>query len=197
MGGWRKKMNKTENKSETFDEPLQSLMKSADIVAHNILSGSMNRHGLMGLEIKAARVTDRTGLDTLHVKMMETLTFHLFIHAHDAIDSPNAGIHLYDRFGNLVFATGTRQLRKRVRDLLAGDELIVRMDIQFNVQPGEYTFSLGASEPLPEENPNIGVTHDRHEKLGPLVVTAEDNGLMPFYGIAQLPVQVAYKIIGE
>jgi len=62
-----------------------------------------------------------------------------------------------------------------------------------NVQPGEYTFSLGTSEPSADGNPNVGYIQDRHELLGPIVVTAEPNKIFPFYGIAQLPMNVKYN----
>ena len=54
----------------------------------------------------------------------------------------------------------------------------------------EYTFSLGTSEPAPEQNLNVGFIQDRHELLGPIVVTADTEKILPFYGIARLPMTV-------
>ncbi len=59
------------------------------------------------------------------------------------------------------------------------------------MQPGEYTFSLGAAEPSVGNEPNVGFIHDRHENLGPIVVKADPAKLFPFYGIAQLPATVS------
>jgi hypothetical protein len=73
--------------------------------------------------------------------------------------------------------------------LKQGQELVVKFEITFNIQPGEYTFSLGASEPS-EEGPNIGYIHDRHEMLGPLTVMNVETGVFPFYGVAQLPMKI-------
>jgi hypothetical protein len=128
----------------------------------------------------------------MQIEMFDILTFHLLIRANEPIIDPSSGIHLFDRLGNIVFAAGTRQLGKRLPDLSAGEEVIVRMELQFNVQPGEYTFSLGAAEPSPEQNPNVGFIHDRHELLGPIVVIAETEKLLPFYGIAKLPMNAEF-----
>jgi len=193
IGSRRKNKVFIEKKDEKAAGPVNALMKPAEIISHNILSESSNRHGYGGLEIMGVRITDKTGRDTLQVEMLEDLTFHLLLRANDDIVSPSAGIHLFDRLWNVVFATGTRQLRKTLPDLQAGDKVIVKMKLTFNVQPGEYTFSLGAAEALPEESSNVALIHDRHNLLGPIAVTADYNELMPFYGIAQLPMYVEFS----
>jgi len=171
------------------------LMYRLKILDHNILNSSHPRHGEGGLEVIAARVTDNQGRDTLIVKVLESLDFYVLLSAKEAVYDPSTGIHLYDRMGNLVFAAGTRQLRYRLPYLKRGQELVVKLEITFNVQPGEYTFSLGASEPS-EEGPNIGYIHDRHEMLGPITVINEETGVFPFYGVVQLPMKIMmYSII--
>jgi len=173
-------------------EPADNLMSSDEIISHNILVNSANHHGAGGLEIFAARVTNSEGRDTMHVNMMEILTFHLLLKANKDIGDPSAGIHLFDRLGNIVFAAGTRQLNHRLVDLSAGQELIVWIDLKLNVQPGEYAFSLGASMPSADCGPNMGCILDRHELLGPIVVVANPAKTYPFYGIARLPMKVNY-----
>jgi len=170
-----------------------SFMLSSEIIEHNILNSTPSRHGAGGMQIAAVRVLDRHGKDTLVVQMLESLNFYFLLRAKEDIFDPSVGIHLYDRLGNLVFATGTRQLRKRLPNLTPGQELIIKITVTLSVQPGEYTFSLGAGEPS-EEGPNIGYVHDRHEMLGPIVVTADPSDIFPFYGIAQLPTTVSFFI---
>jgi hypothetical protein len=164
-------------------------MLRSETLGHNILNSSHPCHGAGGLEVFAARVTDNRGRDTFAVKMLESLNFYVLLKAKAPIYDPSTGIHLFDRLGNLVFAAGTRQLRHRLPDLKPGQELLVKFEITFNVQPGEYTFSLGASEPC-EQGPNIGYIHDRHEMLGPIIVVADEAEIFPFYGIAQLPMRI-------
>jgi ABC-type polysaccharide/polyol phosphate transport system ATPase subunit len=173
-------------------EPAGRPEDRTQIISHTILGPGSRRHGNGELQIVAARVTDARGRDTLQVKMLEPMTFHLLIRANETISDPSCGIHLFDRLGNIVFAAGTRQLARRLPPLAAGEEIIVTIELQFNVQPGEYTFSLGASEPSGDEDPNVGFIQDRHELLGPITVTADGEKILPFYGIAQLPMTVAY-----
>ena len=180
----------------TYNHKLANhLMDPADILAHNILGDGTNRHGAGGLEIVAARVTDSRGRDIMQVEMLESLNFHVLLRANEEIIDPSAGIHLVDRLGNVVFAAGNRQLLIPLPDLSQGDELIVKMELQLNVQPGEYTFSLGASEASPDKDPNTAYLHDRHESLGPILVVAQGEKIFPFHGIAQLPMTVDYHYV--
>lgn len=170
------------------------MISPIEIIEHNLLDSNQTRHGAGGLEILAARIMDKNGRDTLEVRMLEQLEFYILLRAKEDIFSPSAGIHLFDRMGNLVFAAGTRQLRQRLPDLHAEQELIVKMDVTFNIQPGEYTFSLGTSEPS-AEYANVGYVHDRYEMLGPIIVRAEETEIFPFYGIAQMPMKISSVLV--
>lgn len=70
-----------------------------------------------------------------------------------------------------------------------GDQVIVDFKLKLNIQAGEYTFNLGCAEPSPD-GPNLGIVHDRYEGLGPIEVFCLENGVLPFYGIAQLPCEI-------
>lgn len=169
------------------------IVSPREIIEHNMLDSNQIRQGACGFEIVAARVMDKNGRDTLTVRMLEHLEFYLLLKANEDIYGPSTGIHIYDRLGNLVFASGCRQLKCRLPDMLAGQELIVKMTVTFNVQPGEYIFSLKTSEPT-VEGPNGGYIHDRHEMLGPVIVMANENEAIPFYGIAQLPMRASFSV---
>jgi lipopolysaccharide transport system ATP-binding protein len=155
---------------------------TSDILAHNILTGT-HRHGDRDLELVAARITDAAGVDTLTIRSMNPLVFHLLIKANKALQESSAGIHIFDRMANLVFASGTSALRIALPVLAAEEELIIRLQVIFSVQAGEYTFNLGCSAP-------IGAPQDRHEMLGPIQVLAEDLEIPHFWGIAQLPLKI-------
>ena len=58
---------------------------------------------------------------------------------------------------------------------------MVRLDLRLSVRAGEYTFTLGASEP--------GHFHDWHEQVGPIEVTSLSAGEPPFHGVAELPME--------
>jgi len=166
------------------------LFSPEEIVEHSILNKISCRHGSKGLEIIAARVTNERGIDTFQVNILDNLFFNVILRANEDIDEPTSGMNLYDRMGNLVFAAGTPQLRYRLPPLSAGEELIVRFEVSFSVKPGEYTFSLIASEPSSIGGPNVGYFHDQYDLLGPITVTADTNQVFPFYGIAQLPMKI-------
>jgi ABC-type polysaccharide/polyol phosphate transport system ATPase subunit len=167
------------------------LMSPEEIIKHDILTSDRG-HGAGGLEVLAARVTDKNGRDTLQVRMLEPLYFYCLIRAKEAIAEPCVGITLHDRLGNMVFAAGTPQLRTKLPSLKPGQELAIKFEVILNVQAGEYSFGLVTAEPS-EEGPNIGYFHDRHQKLGPIVVIADFYDVLPFYGMAQLPMKVSYK----
>jgi hypothetical protein len=125
----------------------------------------------------------------MSVTMLEACQIHVLLRAHQLVVEPMAGIHIYDRMNNLIFAAGTRQLGVTLPPLAAGEECLLTFRIELAVQPGEYTFSLGCSEPA-REGPNQGYVHDRHEGLGPITVLYDQERVFPFYGIARLPMEV-------
>jgi ABC-type polysaccharide/polyol phosphate transport system ATPase subunit len=167
------------------------------IIERSILRGDASRHGARGLELVAARVCDDSGGDSLATRMMGGLRFYVLLKANQPIDHPSIGIHLFDRLGNLVFATGSTQLRSALPPLDAGEYLAACLCVELRVQPGEYSFNLVAGEPLIGENPNLGVVHDSHELLGPISVQPPVDPLMPFYGVAQLPTAFEYEFKGK
>jgi lipopolysaccharide transport system ATP-binding protein len=156
-------------------------MSPEAVRAGNVLRSDGPRHGERGLEILAARMTNDAGRDTRVVKSKEALHVDLLILAHRHVATPTAGLALHDRFGTLVFTAGTSQLRHRLPPLAPGDAIVVRLDLRLSVQPGEYTFTLGTSEP--------GCFHDWHERVGPLEVATTGEGLPWFYGVAELPME--------
>ncbi len=194
VGSTYKNENFEVKKPRPVPESNGDMASVSAILSHNILRSGL-RHGNGGLQVMAARVTDSAGRDTLQVRMCERLTFHLLLQANCHVVYPSAGIHLYDRLGNLVFAAGVRNLGIKWPDLHPGDRIVLKIMLSLNVQPGEYSFSLGASEQLPQHPANIGITHDLHERLGPLSVTGAIDELLPFYGIARLPMSAEYLVL--
>jgi hypothetical protein len=93
--------------------------------------------------------------------------------------------------GNLVYAAGTPQLQFPLPALKAGDEIALDFRLTLTVYPGLYTLSLDGAE-YDSSDPNLGIFHDRIGGLGPIVVSRHEGGVYPFYGIAQLPMEIAY-----
>jgi ABC-type polysaccharide/polyol phosphate transport system ATPase subunit len=160
-----------------------------EILAHNILPSAKSRHGEREMEVMAAAFLNERGQHAMSVEMLKAATIHLLVRANHAIHSPSAGLHLFDRMNNVVFAAGTRQRRTRFLPLAAGEERIVTFQLTLAVQPGPYTFNVGCGE-ASADGPNMGYIQDRHEGLGPVDVYYQQGGTWPFYGIAALPIEV-------
>lgn len=158
------------------------------MLRHNILPQARSRHGDRELELLAATFEDGAGKHAMAARMLETATIRLLVTARRAIASPSAGLHLYDRVGNLVFAAGTRQLRTPFPAMQAGEERVVTLRLGMSVQPGPYTLTLGCGEAA--GGPNVGLVQDRHEGLGPVSVSYDADVTLPFYGAAQLPLDI-------
>jgi lipopolysaccharide transport system ATP-binding protein len=162
------------------------------VLAQDVLPGAKSRHGDRALEVVAAAVLDGHGAATWDYEMMHRATVRMVLRANSAVGRPSAGIQLHDRTGNLVFAAGTPQLQFPLPAFKAGDEIMLDFRLTLAIYPGLYTLSLDAAENDPSD-PNLGVFHDRIGGLGPIVVSRHEGGVYPFYGIAQLPLEIGYS----
>src|SRR5258708_38959761 len=116
--------------------------------------------------------------------MTRVIKLRLLIRSNESIEQQAIGLNVYDRMTNIVFAAGTRQLGVVLESLVAGESRIDAFKLTCNLQPGEYTFSVEASE-TSAEGENFGFLHDKHEGLCALVVHYEHNHTCTFYRIAR------------
>jgi lipopolysaccharide transport system ATP-binding protein len=159
----------------------QQGMRAEAVREGRVLKPDGPRHGSRGLELAAARITDAEGHDSVTTPVGGLLNFDLLIEARESVATPSAGVNIFDRFGNLVFGSGTGRHGHRLPPLHAGDSIVVRLSLQLTLQPGHYTFALGVAE--------LGHFHDWREELGPLEVYHASTLPMRFDGIAELPLQ--------
>jgi len=161
-----------------------------DILQKNILSKAKSEQGSKGLEIIAASFNSMQNGSSFDVSMYDTVTIKLLLRANSFITVPNVGFSLFDHMNNLVFSTSTLQRNINLASMKSGEQISVTYKIKFAISPGEYSFALGCGEPDPT-SPSIGHTHHRLLGLGPINVHPNNNKLLPFYGIAELPVEVS------
>jgi lipopolysaccharide transport system ATP-binding protein len=165
--------------------------KESAIVANDVIgSRREHRHGTGALQIVAARVTNGAGEDTMRAMLGETLRFEVLLEASERVESPRAGIRFFDRFNNLVFGAGTYQVGLNLSPMEAGQRVAVRFDVTMDLEPGQYTFGLGAGEPA-DGSVNAGLAHDRIDLLGPVIVAIVREQVRPFYGVARLPMRAS------
>lgn len=163
----------------------------AELDKANVLPSAKNRHGTRELEFISAGVFDGHGAATWDFEMMHRACIRVLLRANAPIALPSIGLQLHDRMGNLVFAAGTPQLRFVLASLKDGEEIMLDFQLTLSLQPGNYTLSLDAAE-CDENDPNIGTFFDRVGGLGPLSIAHHAAGALPFYGVAQLPLEIAY-----
>ena len=161
------------------------------LAAHDLLPAARSRHGNRRLEFVAATVLDAHGSPARDFEMMQKACLRVHLRAREDVPRPSTGIQIFDRMANLVFAAGTTQLQFPLPALPAGSEIILDFKITLSLYPGEYTLGLDAAE-ADLENPNLGNFYDRVGGLGPITVRRSQPGVFPFYGIAQLPMEIAY-----
>jgi ABC-type polysaccharide/polyol phosphate transport system ATPase subunit len=163
----------------------------AAVEASNILAAAKSRHGDRSLEVRSASVVDGHGMPTWEFEMMHRASVRVLLRANCAIRGPSVGVQIHDRMGNLVFAAGTPQLNFPLPSLEKGEEILLEFRIALNLQPGAYTVSIDAAE-FDSEDPNVGTFYDRIGGLGPLNIAHHGTGALPFYGMAQMPMDISY-----
>jgi ABC-type polysaccharide/polyol phosphate transport system ATPase subunit len=168
------------------DPAARDAVKAADI-----LLAAKSRHGDRSLEVIAASVVDGHGVPTWDFEIMHRAAVRVLLRANSPVRVPSAGIQVHDRMGNLVFAAGTPQLNFALPALEKGVEILLEFRIALNLQPGAYTLSIDAAE-FDAEDPNVGTFYDRIGGLGPLNIAHHGTGALPFYGMAQMPMEISY-----
>jgi hypothetical protein len=136
-------------------------------------------------------VYDGHGAATWDIEMMHRACVRLLVKANADVALPSIGLQLHDRMGNLVYAAGTAQLRIDMQAMKSGTEVMLDFNLTLSLHPGVYTLSLDAAE-CDENDPNVGTFYDRVGGLGPITVSHHGTGAMPFYGVAQLPMEISY-----
>jgi energy-coupling factor transporter ATP-binding protein EcfA2 len=167
-----------------------------EILAHDVIGRRRHRsHGHKGISILGARVIDAGGHDTRTFRVGEQMVVLVLLEAARDVAHPRAGLRLFDRLDNQIFGGGTAQVSRHLPPMRTGDRLIVRFELTLDIRPGPYSFGLGTSEPDHSEGPNGAVFHDSIDALGPIDVAPPDSGRLPFFGMANLPLEVRYRAL--
>lgn len=158
------------------------------LVSLDLSARASSRHGEGGARIVATSFHNGGGQSSLVVQMHGRGVFRVLIRADRDVPEPSVGLQIYDRHRTLVFAAGTRALGLALPPMAAGDEIIVKLTLAANIAPGDYTYSLGVSEPS-DVGADGGVILDMLDGLGPLKVIHDPRKPRRFFGMAELPLQ--------
>ena len=177
------------------DKPAESILpdfflkQTPEYLQHNLVPRARARHGARQLEIISACFRTPSGHFTHQAGLMQPFRIEVLVRAHAPIAQPSCGLHFFDRMNNLVYAAGNLQLGIHFKPLEAGAAALLIYTITMSVQPGPYTFNIAVGEPGPSDA-NSGRFYDVCEGLGPIDIIAPNAGVWPFYGIANLPMQM-------
>ena len=158
---------------------------------YDIRAEARSEHGARDLVVEQVAIFDSARRPARNFRVGETMHIVALLRAKRNLGGTSAGLHFYDRMNNLVFAAGTRQLQVPFGDFSRDETRLVEFQLQLNVHPGEYTFSVGCSQ-VAQEGPNHGYAQHRLEGLGPITILPSPgpNGTWPFYGQANLPMEI-------
>lgn len=179
------------SRSENMPQDESFLAIKSEIIAHDMLAAiQRDVHGTGGMEFLAADFRDESHSPVSAVSMMRLARIRLLVKAGRQVRNVIFGLHLYDRMNTLVFSTSSDRIGSTIAPFSAGEERVIEIALEWSVQPGQYTFSLGCAE-LPSDKSADSVSLCRMEALGPVQVVHDANTLTPFFGVARLPMTVS------
>ena len=168
----------------------------APTLANNILSTATSRHGEGRMAFTAIALLDEESHPCTNFRLSDTVRVCVILRANQDIEYIGAGVRLFDRMSNLIFASGNRQLGIHLPSLEKGSEILLCFQLTLSVNPAEYTLTVDCSEPT-DEGPNQGAFQDVIEGLGPISVHFDIQDMWPFYGMAQLPLKVSFETVPD
>ncbi len=108
----------------------------------------------------------------------------IVVRAERSVTGVSAGCELRNRHGQVVFATGLRIARRLISDIPVGNECMVSIRFQLELQPGQYTLDLGCGAGSDADN-----TWDRVLNTAVLEVsTSPDQEVV--HGLVRLPYEI-------
>lgn len=128
--------------------------------------------------IRHMRIMNKDGKDDLGVDMMDRLVFEIGIELDESLEYPAISILLKNRTGLLVSCM-TNQVDNR-------GFLILKVEIVFSIEPGEYSVDLYVGE-RHSEIANTGETLCSYERVCFLTVRFDyENQRAPYYGLCYM-----------
>jgi len=147
------------------------------------LSG-LERLGDGGVRVARAWLLHADGGSSTTFRVGDWATAILLIHAERAVKNASAGCELRNRHGQVVFATGLRVARRLIAEIPAGQDCVVSIRFQLELQPGQYTLDLGCGAGSDADN-----TWDRVLNAA-VIEIAEPPDQEIVHGLVRLPYEI-------
>jgi ABC-type polysaccharide/polyol phosphate transport system ATPase subunit len=91
------------------------------------------------------KLLDGDSLEVAHIESETTLIVQYRIRLNKDFDRPAFGLIVRDKIGRSLYETSTYAMRIEENPISMGKEVVVRFKFNFNLRPGQYSFSVGVA----------------------------------------------------
>lgn len=157
---------------------------SLPLVPELALTGN-ERLGDGGIRIARAWLLHADGGSSSTFRVGDWATITALVRAERTVRNASAGCEVRNRHGQVVFATGLRVARRLIAEIPAGQECVISIRFQLELQPGQYTLDIGCGAGSAADN-----TWDRVLNVAVLEVSNPPDQEV-VHGLVRLPYEIS------
>jgi lipopolysaccharide transport system ATP-binding protein len=143
------------------------------------------RLGDGGIKIARAWLLHADGGASTAFRVGDWATVTMLVRADRVVKNASAGCEVRNRHGQVVFATGLRVARRLIAEIPAGQDCVVSIRFQLELQPGQYTLDVGCGAGSDADN-----TWDRVLNAAVLEISSHPDQEI-VHGLVRLPYEIA------
>jgi ABC-type polysaccharide/polyol phosphate transport system ATPase subunit len=137
-------------RSESSGSPVSVVMHAHEVNEPNIAAQGVWTKATSTVtngqvELVDVKLLDSSLNSVAHIYSEQDLTLQYVIRILRDMDRPAFGMILRDKVGRSIFETSSYAMNRDVAPASAGQLYIVRFRMNFNVSPGQYSFSVGVA----------------------------------------------------
>jgi lipopolysaccharide transport system ATP-binding protein len=149
------------------------------------------RLGDGGIRISRAWLLHADGGASSAFRVGDWATVTMLIRAERLVKNASAGCEVRNRHGQVVFATGLRVARKLIAEITPGDDCVISVRFQLELQPGQYTLDVGCGAGSDADN-----TWDRVLNATVMEVSNPPDQEV-VHGLVRLPYEISVGRVAE
>ncbi len=143
-----------------------------------------DRLGDGGFRVARAWLLHADGGSSTTFRVGDWGTVTMLVRAERAVKNASAGCEVRNRHGQVVFATGLRVARRLISEIPAGQDCVVSIRVQWELQPGQYTLDVGCGAGSEADN-----TWDRVLNAAVVEVSNQPDQEI-VHGLVRLPYEI-------